>query len=423
MISFRVDETEMRGEEATMEARLGELLVGAVERVLPLLEFQGLEEELNKEPENIGGESWRGWEKRILTRLLFRMAEAVALQNIDIDSKEKTGDGNEVLDRRDNIEEHVGMKRKLESTGKEGNKRPKENHNDQNVEAETDPVSPSLLLDHGSQELDEEDHELVQVLAQMAEDARGSSSTSTPLVSDSCNPGVKENTDLQINMNQPSGKNTSALSGNAGVSKSFVRTSDAVEGASVRLAQTDPSSTPTPYPVSDARGGHPPHVQRASSTPAQIDPGRGNRILSNVTTPLPCTSTSPTSKILPSRTPSLPAPTSEPWWASRKVKIKSKTSIVSTPSPIPEAEREARGAENLETRGEIVQGAVDNSFETGKNGEKITAEENTGTESGDIASDEGEDEGKGKRGGKGGKSRAARRAEKRKLRREETPHA
>ena len=84
----------------------------------------------------------------------------------------------------------------------------------------------------------------------------------------------------------------------------------------------------------------------------------------------------------------------------------------------------------METRSEIVQSAADNSFETGKNDEKITAEEeNIVGEGVEIAKDKGEEEGssrkegKGETGGRGGKSRAARRAEKRKLRREETPHA
>ena len=114
MISFRVSdhaEAEMRGERASMEARLGDLLMGAVERMLPLLDFQGLQEELNREPEKIDGESWRRWEKRLLTRLLFRMAEAVALQQGDLDSKStgKTGGQHEGLDKRGVLEEHRGL--------------------------------------------------------------------------------------------------------------------------------------------------------------------------------------------------------------------------------------------------------------------------------------------------------------------------
>ena len=60
MISFRTNaKTTMRGERTSMEERLGELMVGAVERMLPLLNFQGIEEELRREPENSGSESWR----------------------------------------------------------------------------------------------------------------------------------------------------------------------------------------------------------------------------------------------------------------------------------------------------------------------------------------------------------------------------
>ena len=84
----------------------------------------------------------------------------------------------------------------------------------------------------------------------------------------------------------------------------------------------------------------------------------------------------------------------------------------------------------MEARSGMIQSAAVNGFVTGKNGEKITAEEeSTGSEGGEIAKDDGEDKGsrsnagKGETGGKGGKSRAARRAEKRKLRREEIPHA
>ena len=425
MISFRVDahaDAAMRGDRATMVARLRDLLVGAVERVLPLLEFQGLEEELNREPENIEGEIWKIWEKRILTRLLFRMAEAVALQKDDFDSKvlQKTGD-QLILDRRNNLKEHGGLKRKPEGIGREGNKRQKKDDNEQHLEAETNPASPSLLPDHDSQELDEEDHELVEVLAQMAEEAR------TPLVSDSCNPGVQANTDLATNLNQqPPGKNASALGVSAGASKNFEGTSDVIKDTSVHLAQTAPSLNPTPHHTKDSIGGRPPYVQRASSTPAmatQIDADR-NRTFSNVMTPLPDISTSPGHKILPSRTPSLPAPSSEPWWASRKVKLKSKTSKESTLMSLHEVDKSIGGAENLETRSEMVQGvAAGNNFETEKNGEK---EDDTGNESGEIARKEGEEEGsssKGESGGKAGKSRAARRAEKRKLRREETPHA
>ena len=74
----------MRGLSAAtvMEERLRNLLTGAMEKVLPLINVQELEEELNREPEVVGGESWKKWEQIVLTRLLFRMAEVVALQNL-----------------------------------------------------------------------------------------------------------------------------------------------------------------------------------------------------------------------------------------------------------------------------------------------------------------------------------------------------
>ena len=457
MISFRVSdhaEAKMRGERASIEVRFGELLTGAVERILPLLDFQGLQEELNREPEKIEGESWRRWEKRLLTRLLFRMAEAVALQQGDFDSKSKgkTGDQHEGLGRKVVLQEHRGLKRVAESSEKEENKRQKKDHDGHVLEVgtEVDPVSPSLLPDHGSQDLDAEDQELVEVLAQMAEEGREPSSTTTPLVSSNTGPGGEVNTDMASSLNELSDKNTGGLGSSVDVSKNHDGASDLIKDATVRLVQTVPPLTRTPYPINDARVSHPPYVQRASSTPAmtaQTDTGRGNRTLSNVTTPLSRTSPSPGSMSLPFRTPSMPAPTSEPWWASRKVKLKSKTSTHSTPMPRhPEAEKSTVGAETLETRSEIVQGEVGKGFETGKNGEKIAEEDGTGNESGECPKKEGEDEGsktKGKNGktvageeeeevgsgkegsnwetgGKGGKSRAARRAEKRKLRREET---
>ena len=79
-----------------MEERLRKLLTGAMEEVLPLISVQELEEELNREPEAVGGESWKKWEQIVLTRLLFRMAEVVALQNLRQECR-STEDGKQQL--------------------------------------------------------------------------------------------------------------------------------------------------------------------------------------------------------------------------------------------------------------------------------------------------------------------------------------
>ena len=385
-----------------MEERLGELMVGAVERMLPLLNFQGIEEELRREPENSGSESWRRWEQRLLTRLLLRVTEVVALEQEGPDKSEETEEKHNLCERRDSLVEGRGVKRVYEYGGKDQNKRQKKDHNEHitDVEADNRPDSPSLLLDPSSQELDEEDQELVDVLAQMAEEARVS--TSTSLVKSNPDVGGENgvNTILATNLNQ-----STAPSVSAGATRR-------AEGAG------------------DDRVGQPPQVHRASSSPATTA-NICNSTNSGIGYSPPSTVHSSSNMIIPSRTPSLPAPSSEPWWASRKVKLRSKTSTVSTPLPDDGAERRTGGAESVETKSENVASVTVDDFEKGKNTEEIsgtTEEESVDKESEESAGKE-EDKGSSSKeekeggGGKTGKSRGARRAEKRKLRREETPHA
>ena len=252
-----------------------------------------------------------------------------------------------------------------------------------NSEAENRPDSPSLLLD-------EEDQELVDVLAQMVEEAR----VSTSLVKSNPDVGGETgvNTILATNLNQSTG---SAPSGRAGATRH-------VEG------------------TGDDRVGQPPQVHRASSaTTGNICTGTTSGIGNSP----PSTVHSSSNMIIPSRTPSLPAPSSEPWWASRKVRLRSKTGTVSTPAlPDDEAERRTGGAESVETRSENVPRVAVDGFEKGKNAEEISEEEGVGNESEESAGKEDKGssskEGKEGAGGKKGKSRGARRAEKRKLRRE-----
>ena len=110
----------MRGRSAAtvMEERLRKLLTGAMENVLPLINVQELEEELNREPEVVGGESWKKWEQIVLTRLLFRMAEVVALQNLRQECR-STEDGEQLKSRSDK------GKRKQEGDEEGGGKRQK----------------------------------------------------------------------------------------------------------------------------------------------------------------------------------------------------------------------------------------------------------------------------------------------------------
>ena len=253
-----------------------------------------------------------------------------------------------------------------------------------NSEAENRPDSPSLLLDPSSQELDEEDQELVDVLAQMVEEAR----VSTSLVKSNPDVGGETgvNTILATNLNQSTG---SAPSGSAGANRH-------VEG------------------TEDDRVGQPPQVHRASSaTTGNICTGTTSGIGNS-----PLSSVRSSNIIISSKTPS-----SEPWWASRKVRLRSKTGTVSTPAlPDDEAERRTGGAESVETRSENVPPVAVDGFEKGKNAEEISEEEGVGNESEESAGKEDKGssskEGKEGAGGKKGKSRGARRAEKRKLRRE-----
>ena len=368
-----------------MEERLGELMVGAVERMLPLLNFQGIEEELRREPENSGSESWRRWEQRLLTRLLLRVTEVVALQQEGPGSREEIGEKHKLCERRDNLVEGSRVKRVYEYGGKDQNKWQKKDHNEHitDVEADNRPDSPSLLLDPSSQELDEEDQELVDVLAQMVEEAR----VSTSLVKSNPDVGGETgvNTILATNLNQSTG---SAPSGSAGANRH-------VEG------------------TEDDRVGQPPQVHRASSaTTGNICTGTTSGIGNS-----PLSSVRSSNIIISSRTPS-----SEPWWASRKVRLRSKTSTVSTPLPDDEAERRTGGAESVKTRSENLPRVAVDGFEKGKNAEEISEEEGVGNESEESAGKEDKGssskEGKEGAGGKKGKSRGARRAEKRKLRRE-----
>ena len=249
-----------------------------------------------------------------------------------------------------------------------------------NSEAENRPDSPSLLLDPSSQELDEEDQELVDVLAQMVEEAR----VSTSLVKSNPDVGGETgvNTILATNLNQSTG---SAPSGSAGANRH-------VEG------------------TEDDRVGQPPQVHRASSaTTGNICTGTTSGIGNS-----PLSSVRSSNIIISSKTPS-----SEPWWASRKVRLRSKTSTVSTPAlPDDEAERRTGGAESVETRSENLPRVAVDGFEKGKNAEEISEEEGVGNES-----EESSKEGKEGAWGKKGKSRGARRAEKRKLRRENSDSA
>ena len=159
----------MRGQSAAtvMEERLRKLLTGAMEEVLPLINVQELEEELNREPEAVGGESWKKWEQIVLTRLLFRMAEVVALQNLRQECRSSEEGKQQLKSGSDK------GKRKQEGGEEGGGKRPKKDLQESEVVRENDPVSPSLLPGNvsGQLELDEDDQELVEVLAQMAEQA------------------------------------------------------------------------------------------------------------------------------------------------------------------------------------------------------------------------------------------------------------
>ena len=202
---------------------------------------------------------------------------------------------------------------------------------------------------------------------------------------------------------------------------------------------------------------NPAPVSRTTSTPlvpAQSEVGAGNR---NLTTDLVSRPQGEGEKLIPNRTISMPASTSEPWWATRKVRLKSKVGTGSSPmQTLPEAEKEKRagngkgeGIGNSDncTRAETTRGnehnigmagvlkssdalgekskrnvsGVEESGENqeesegkqgGTDGEQVDRERNPG-ESGSKGWDTG--------GGRPGKSRAARRAEKRKLKREEVP--
>jgi len=414
----------MRGQSAAtvMEERLRKLLKGAMEEVLPLINVQELEEELNREPEVVGGESWKKWEQIVLTRLLFRMAEVVALQNLRQECR-STEDGEQLKSRSDK------GKRKQEGDEEGGGKRQKKDLQESGVVREDGPVSPSLLPGNvsGQLELDEDDQELVEVLAQMAEQA--SSTTLAPLELDGdCSNRNEEGGIVQMAtpcLNKSPGKTPSAN----------------ISRSSTRVFKEN-----NPAPVS-----------RTTSTPlvpAQSVVGAENR---NLTTDLVSRPQGEGEKLIPNRTISMPASTSEPWWATRKVRLKSKVSTGSSPmQTLPEAEKEKRagngkgeGIENAanctraettrgnehnigvagvlkssDALGEKSKGNVSGVEESGENqeeserkqggtdGEQVDRERNLG-ESGSKGCDTG--------GGRPGKSRAARRAEKRKLKREEVP--
>ena len=413
----------MRGRSAAtvMEERLRKLLTGAMENVLPLINVQELEEELNREPEVVGGESWRKWEQIVLTRLLFRMAEVVALQNLRQECRSSEEGKQQLKSGSDK------GKRKQEGGEEGGGKRPKKDLQESEVVRENDLVSPSLLPGNasGQLELDEEDQELVEVLAQMAEQA---SSTTLPPLDGDCSNRNEEGGIVQVAtpcLNKSPGKTPSAN----------------ISRSSTRVFKEN-----NPAPVS-----------RTTSTPlvpAQSEVGAGNR---NLTTDLVSRPQGEGKKLIPNRTISMPASTSEPWWATRKVRLKSKVSTGSSPmQTLPEAEKEKRagngkgeGIGNSDncTRAETTRGNGHNIGVAGvlKSSDAL-GEKSKGNVSGIEESRENQEESEGKQGGmdgeqvdrernlgesgsKGcgtgggrpGKSRAARRAEKRKPKREEVP--
>ena len=411
----------MRGRSAAtvMEERLRNLLTGAMEKVLPLINVQELEEELNREPEVVGGESWKKWEQIVLTRLLFRMAEVVALQNLRQECR-STEDGEQLKSRSDK------GKRKQEGDEEGGGKRQKKDLQESGVVREDGPVSPSLLPGNvsGQLELDEDDQELVEVLAQMAEQA--SSTTLAPLDGD-CSNRNEEGGIVQMAtpcLNKSPGKTPSAN----------------ISRSSTRVFKEN-----NPAPVS-----------RTTSTPlvpAQSGVGAGNR---NLTTDLVSRPQGEGEKLIPNRTISMPASTSEPWWATRKVRLRSKVSTGSSPmQTLPEVEKEKRagngkgeaiGNSDNCTRAETTRGSghyigvagvlkssdalgekskrnVRGVEESGENQEESEGKQGgTDGEQVDRERNPGESGSKGwDTGGRPGKSRAARRAEKRKLKREEVP--
>ena len=402
----------MRGRSAAtvMEERLRNLLTGAMEKVLPLINVQELEEELNREPEVVGGESWKKWEQIVLTRLLFRMAEVVALQNLRQECW-STEEGKEQL----NSDSDKG-KRKQEGGEEGGGKRQKKDLQESEVVRENDPVSPSLLPGNvsGQLELDEDDQELVEVLAQMAEQA--SSTTLAPLDGDCSNRNEEGGT---VQMATPCLNKSPGKTPSANISRSSTRV---------------------------FKENNPAPVSRTTSTPlpAQSVVGAENR---NLTTDLVSRPQGEGEKLIPTRTISMPASTSEPWWATRKVRLKSKVSTGSSPmQTLPEAEKEKRagngkgeGIGNLGncTRAEATRGNGHNIGVAGvlKSSDAL-GEKSKGNVSGVEESGENQEESEGKQGGtdgeqvdrerntgggRPGKSRAARRAEKRKLKREEVP--
>jgi len=403
-----------------MEERLRKLLTGAMEEVLPLINVQELEEELNREPEVVGGESWKKWEQIVLTRLLFRMAEVVALQNLRRECR-STEDGKQLRSGSDK------GKRKQEGDEEGGGKRQKKDLQESEIVRENDPVSPSLLPGNvnGQLELDVDDQELVEVLAQMAEQA--SSTTLAPLDGD-CSNRNEEGRIVQMAtpcLNKSPGKTPSAN----------------ISRSSTRVFKEN-----NPAPVS-----------RTTSTPlvpAQSVVGAENR---NLTTDLVSRPQGEGEKLILNRTISMPASTSEPWWATRKVRLKSKVSTGSSQmQTLPEAEKEKRagngkgeGIGNSDncTRAETTRGNGHNLGVAGVlRSSDALVEKSKGNVSGVEESGENQEESEGKQGGtdgeqvdrernlgesgsKGwdtgggrpGKSRAARRAEKRKLKREEVP--
>ena len=405
-----------------MEERLRKLLTGAMEEVLPLISVQELEEELNREPEAVGGESWKKWEQIVLTRLLFRMAEVVALQNLRQECR-STEDGEQLKSRSDK------GKRKQEGDEEGGGKRQKKDLQESGVVREDGPVSPSLLPGNvsGQLELDEDDQELVEVLAQMAEQA--SSTTLAPLDGD-CSNRNEEGGIVQMAtpcLNKSPGKTPSANTSRS----------------STKACEVFKENNPAP-------------VSRTTSTPlvpAQSGVGAGNR---NLTTDLVSRPQGEGEKLIPNRTISMPASTSEPWWATRKVRLKSKVSTGSSPmQTLPEAEKEKRAGngkgEWIESSGNCTM--AETTCDSGQNkgvagvlkssdtlGEKskgnvnsvevagVDQEESEGKQGGtdgEQGNKKGNSGASGSKdldtGGRPGKSRAARRAEKRKLKREEVP--
>ena len=405
-----------------MEERLRKLLTGAMEEVLPLISVQELEEELNREPEAVGGESWKKWEQIVLTRLLFRMAEVVALQNLRQECR-STEDGEQLKSRSDK------GKRKQEGDEEGGGKRQKKDLQESGVVREDGPVSPSLLPGNvsGQLELDEDDQELVEVLAQMAEQA--SSTTLAPLDGDCSNRNEEGGT---VQMATPCLNKSSGKTPSANTSRS-----------STKACEVFKENNPAP-------------VSRTTSTPlvpAQSVIGAENR---NLTTDLVSGPQGEGEKLIPNRTISMPASTSEPWWATRKVRLRSKVSTGSSPmQTLPEVEKEKRagngkgeaiGNSDNCTRAETTRGNGHNIGvagvlkssdalgekskrnvrgveESGENGEESEGKQGgTDGEQVDRERNPGESGSKGwDTGGRPGKSRAARRAEKRKLKREEVP--